>query len=154
MEPGTTQSHASRFTYGWLLAKNVLWNAGGVMGPLVVLAVAVPVLIHKLGIERFGLLTLVWTLIKYFASCDFGLGTALTKFIADRLSSEGEENVTSLIRTALMATAAFGLVLAIVWVIVCGPLVSHVFNIPAGLKTETLWAFYLLAVCLPVTSVS
>jgi O-antigen/teichoic acid export membrane protein len=147
-------SSASRLTDNRLLAKNVLWNMGGVAGPLLALAVAVPVLIHKLGIERFGLLTLIWTFIKYFTACDFGIGTALTKFIADRLSLEGEHRLAPLVRTALVATAGFGLFLALGWMLACAPLVGRVFNIPPNLKSETLSAFYLLAFCLPMTTAS
>lgn len=39
---------------------------------------ALPFLLQRLGVEKLGVLTLVWILIGYFSIFDFGLGRALT----------------------------------------------------------------------------
>ena len=46
----------------------------------------IPRVVAGLGMERFGLLTLVWTAIGYFGLFDFGLGRALTQQVAGRLA--------------------------------------------------------------------
>lgn len=51
--------------------------------PLVMGAVSVPFIIEKLGVVRFGVLTLIWGIFGYFSLFDFGIGKALTKRIAE-----------------------------------------------------------------------
>ena len=50
------------------LVGNTLWNLAGTFLPLLVGLVAVPLLLRSLGIERFGLLSLIWMLTGYFGS--------------------------------------------------------------------------------------
>src|SRR4051812_26259804 len=63
---------------------NAGWNLLGNLMPMLAGLVAVPFLVHQLGAERFGLLSLGWVLIGYFGLFDFGLGRALTKMVAER----------------------------------------------------------------------
>ena len=48
----------------------------GSLIPMVVALVAIPIMLEKLGLERFGLLTLAWLIVGYFSLFDFGLGRA------------------------------------------------------------------------------
>lgn len=68
---------------GSLLARNTLLNLIGQGLPLVVAVVTIPFIIQGLGIERFGLLSLAWVVLGYFAIFDLGLGRATTKFVAE-----------------------------------------------------------------------
>ena len=43
------------------------------------------VLIHGLGTERFGVLTIGWVIMGYFSMFDFGMGLATTRFVAATL---------------------------------------------------------------------
>jgi O-antigen/teichoic acid export membrane protein len=63
-------------TSGRLLARNTIWNLIGQLVPLLVGMVAIPPLVRGLGIDRFGLLSLVWVIIGYFSFFDLGLGRA------------------------------------------------------------------------------
>ena len=76
---------------GSLLARNTLLNLIGQGLPLVVAVVTIPFIIHGLGIERFGLLSLAWVVLGYFAIFDLGLGLATTKFVGEALG-KGEED--------------------------------------------------------------
>lgn len=58
-------------------------NFLGLFLPLLLGAYSVPLIIDRLGVERFGTLTLVWALIGYFSLLDFGISRALTKRIAE-----------------------------------------------------------------------
>jgi len=54
---------------------------------------ATPVLIRGLGTERFGILTLIWVMIGYLSLFDLGIGSALTKLVADKLGEGKEEQI-------------------------------------------------------------
>jgi len=58
-------------------------NFLGLSLPLILGAYSIPLIIARLGIERFGTLTLVWALIGYFSLLDFGISRALTKRVAE-----------------------------------------------------------------------
>src|SRR3546814_17386387 len=77
------------------LKKNTGWNLAGSGVPLLVGLFSVPYLVKNLGVEAFGILTLIWALIGYFSLFDFGLGRALTQQIAKRLNTSAVTQVRS-----------------------------------------------------------
>ncbi|MHB8381200.1 MAG: flippase, partial [Candidatus Binataceae bacterium] len=68
----------SSLTSGRRLIRNVIWNGVGEVGPLAAAFIAMPILIHSIGTERFGILALAWTVFSYFGLFDLGIGSALT----------------------------------------------------------------------------
>jgi len=76
---------------GKLLARNTLLNFIGQILPLIVGVVTIPFVIQGLGTERFGLLSLAWVVLGYFAIFDLGLGRATTKFVAEALGRGDEK---------------------------------------------------------------
>jgi len=69
-------------TAGRFLARNVIWNLIGNGAPMFVAVFSIPILIHGLGKDRFGVLALAWALIGYASLFDLGLGRALTQLVA------------------------------------------------------------------------
>ena len=86
---------------GKRLGRNILWNLGGSLAPLLAAALAIPYIIETLGTERFGLLTLIWALIGYFSFFDMGLGQAITKRIAEGIDRDRPEELATTVWTAL-----------------------------------------------------
>ncbi len=80
---------------GSLLARNTLLNLIGQGLPLVVAVITIPFIIHGLGIERFGLLSLAWVVLGYFAIFDLGLGRATTKFVAEAIRNIDRNEVAA-----------------------------------------------------------
>jgi O-antigen/teichoic acid export membrane protein len=136
-------------TSGHLLARNVMWNGLGEAGPLVAALIAMPILVHSLGTERFGVIALAWTVFAYFSLFDGGLGSALTKLASDRLATHRDNEVRDLFWTCLALMAALGVIGSLCFVAAC-PLLVHLLRVPADLRHETLDAFYLLAIGLPI----
>jgi hypothetical protein len=64
---------------GRLLTRNTLLNLAGQGGPLLIAAAAIPFIIRGLGMERFGILSIIWLAPEYFAFIDLGLGRATIK---------------------------------------------------------------------------
>ena len=61
----------------------MLWNLLGMGLPTLVGVLVVPVMLHRLGDVRFGIVSIAWVLIGYLGVLDLGLGRALTREIAD-----------------------------------------------------------------------
>ncbi len=95
------------------LTRNVFWNLLGAGAPLLVAVVAIPMLIEGLGLARFGVLTIAWMVVGYFSLFDFGLGRALTKLVAEKLGSGQNNEIPSLIWTAMLLMAALATSLSI-----------------------------------------
>ena len=120
----TIEKAVPNLTSGRLLAHNTMWNLIGQIIPLVVGMVTIPLLVRGLGVDRFGLLSLVWIIIGYFNLFDLGLGRALTKLVADRLGNNDYQSIPSLVWSALflmlMLSGAGGLI-----VLVTSPWLVH-----------------------------
>lgn len=144
--PNTTVS----LIHGSLLARNTIWNLVGQGAPLLVALFAIPLLIKGLGTARFGVLTLAWAVVGYFSLFDLGLGRALTKLVAEKLGAGQAEDIPRLICTALALMGIFGIIGALAAAGLSPWLVHNILKIPQTLQDETLKAFYLLALSIPV----
>lgn len=83
-------------------------NFLGLSLPLLLGAYSIPLIISRLGVERFGTLTLVWALIGYVSLLDFGISRALTKRVAELGDSAA---VGSTVRAGLILMLGIGFVL-------------------------------------------
>jgi O-antigen/teichoic acid export membrane protein len=135
---------------GAVLARNTLYNLVGRAVPLVAGLVAIPLLIRELGVDRFGLLMLLWTVINYSTVFDLGLGRATTRFVAHYRSAGRVEELPGLIWTSWTVTFALGSAAGLVLAAVTPLLAESVFHVPDAMRGEAVGAFYLLAAFLPV----
>jgi O-antigen/teichoic acid export membrane protein len=145
----------SNLTLGNLLARNTALNLVGMLIPLVVALVAIPILIKNLNSDRFGALTLAWMVIGYYSLFDLGLGRALTKLVSEKLGSEQRKDIPVLIRTTLFLMLFISLGGTFIVTLLSPFLVHQWLNVPKELQIEMLWSFYLLAFSIPfVTSMA
>jgi O-antigen/teichoic acid export membrane protein len=137
-------------THAPRLARNFMWNLIGTISPLALALVAVRLLIKGMGTDRFGILTLAWATIGYFGLFDLGLGRALTKLLAEKLGKGEYAEIPVLVWTSLLAMFLLGSAGAVLMIFVSPVLVHSVLRIPKDIQPETLQAFYVLGVALPV----
>ena len=116
---------------------------------MAVALLTIPPIVRALGVERFGLLTLVWMVIGYFSLFDLGLGRALTQLVANRLGESRDAEVPNIIWTALAAMTAFGILGGALLAAMTPWLVGSILKIPAALQPETRVVFFLLAIAVP-----
>jgi O-antigen/teichoic acid export membrane protein len=145
----TAKKTNGHLTSGRLLARNTVWNLIGNGAPLVVAVFSIPILIHGLGEDRFGVLTLAWALIGYASLFDIGLGRALTQLVAKKLGSGEDHEIPTLAWTSLLLMLALGVVGTAVIIATSPWLVHHVLKVPEGIQPEVLRAFYLLGLAVP-----
>ncbi len=137
-------------TSGRLLARNTIWNLVGNGAPMIVAVFSIPILIHGLGKDRFGVLALAWALIGYASFFDMGLGRALTQLVSQKLGQGEEEQVPKLVWTSLLLMLALGIGGAALIGMISPWLVHQALKIPAELQGEALHSFYLLGLSVPV----
>ena len=145
-----TTSHSSQLTSGHLLARNTIWNLIGNGAPMVVAVFSIPILIRGLGKDRFGVLALAWSLIGYAGLFDLGLGRALTQLVARKLGVGEDREIPTLVWTSLLLMLLLGLLGAAVIMFAAPWLVHRSLNVPGALQQETLGAFYLLGLSVPL----
>lgn len=139
---------------GSMIARNTLLNLIGQALPLLVGVVTIPLVVHGLGTDRFGLLSLAWVVLGYFTIFDLGLGRATTKYVAEALGKGESDQVPEIIWTAVTFQAALGFIGAIVLFGITDLLVERVLNIPPELVVEAKDTFHLLALSIPLVLVS
>src|SRR6266481_8672799 len=106
----SSQSRNLNLTASRLLARNVIWNLIGNGAPMFVAVFSIPILIHGLGKDRFGVLALAWALIGYASLFDLGLGRALTQLVAKKLGAGEDREVPTLVWTSLLLMLLLGIV--------------------------------------------
>jgi O-antigen/teichoic acid export membrane protein len=139
---------------GSLIARNTIMNLIGQALPLVVGVVTIPLVVHGLGTDRFGLLSLAWVVLGYFTIFDLGLGRATTKYVSEALGKGEGDQVPQIIWTAVTFQAALGFLGALVLFGITDLLVERVLNIPPELFGEAKDTFHLLALSIPLVLVS
>lgn len=139
---------------GKILVRNTLLNFIGQVVPLGIAIITIPFIIRGLGTDRFGLLSLIWVVFGYFAIFDLGLGRAATKYIAEALGKGDEDRIPVLLWTTVTIQLIFGLLGAIILLIVNPLLTESLLKIPNSLIQEAKMTFYFLALSIPIILVS
>lgn len=133
------------------IKKNIIWNLLGNILPLVVGLIVFPLIILAYGTERFGLLALAWSLVGYFSLFDMGLSRALTQMVSERLSQEADDvEIVEMIHTSFRVMWLLGLVGGVLLWLIVPWLVRDVFKVSTPLIQETIRAFSVLAISIPL----
>lgn len=134
------------------ILKNVLFNLLGYIIPLLFAIILIPLIIKNLGIERFGILNIVWILIGYFSFFDFGFGRALTKIISEKVSSRNYNEIPDFFWTSFFFVLLVSIIIAVIIYFLIPIFVFSFFKISAEYHQETLKTFYLLTFSIPVVA--
>lgn len=142
MEKSDSHSHRT-------LIFNSFYNFFGKLIPLVVAVLTIPIFIHKMGVERFGILALVWTLIGYFGVFDLGVGRATTKFTAEYLARNWMVELPELIWTSWWLLISLGVLGGLAAFLIIPVLIERILNVPPLLMGEAREAFLIMSLSLP-----
>lgn len=136
-----------------LVMRNSVWNLLGSGLPILLALVTIPVLIHSIGTERFGVLAIAWITLTYFGLFDLGMGRTTIRFLAEALEHGRFEEGRGLFWTTLILNGMLGVVGASVLLALSPLLTDRILNIPAGIQPEALRAFYLVACSVPLVTI-
>lgn len=135
---------------GRTLVADVAWNALGRGLPLLLALALTPVLVHQLGLDRWGLFTLALAMVGVFGVFDFGVGQALTRAISERLGTGRGAEAEALVAAALAALGAISLGVAAGMFALVPLLVERLLLVPPALRDQAVGAFRVLAVAAPL----
>ncbi len=130
-----------------MVFRNSLYNLLGLGLPLLVAIVAISELIESLGVEQFGILTIVWAIVGYFGLFDLGLGRAMTQQVAATVSEGAFEKLGRVVGTSNLLMAILGLVGSIL-LLLSAPLIARELGSSDDRESIT-WAFRWMALAMP-----
>lgn len=137
------------------IVRNAGWNLLGTFLPLLSAVFAIPFLIERLGVDRFGLLALVWVLIGYFSFFDLGLGRALTKWVAELAGQKRETDVSSVCSTGIAAVSLLGGVGSLLLLLASPLLVEkHLSHLDDLIRAEAAGSLVVVAAAIPLVVVT
>jgi len=131
------------------ILQNILWNFMGNALPLFAGMVAFPLLLIKLGTERFGLLSLAWVLVGYFGLFDLGLSRAVTHVVAARANASDMNAASRAAATGLTLMWLLGALAAAVVGGLTAWLARGLLEMPEEIRQEAVASFRVLALSIP-----
>lgn len=136
------------------LGRNTVLNLLGAIVPLLVGTLSVPYLLAHLGVERFGVLTLLWVIIGYFSLFDLGMGRAVTQQVASLLGGDREREIKKVVSISTWLTLITGLLGAGLLASFSGFIASSALGLSATNMDETRICLLIAALGVPLATLS
>lgn len=134
-----------------MLLRNSLWNVSGSAIPAIAALATVPLLIGALGVEGFGIVTLIGSVIGYFAVLDINLSAGAIKYLAENHASGDRERFAETFWFGAMFYGLLGLVGAAGIYFSSAWLVGRFFEVSSDLREATITAFQIGALGFALT---
>lgn len=134
------------------ILKNIIFNFLGSAIPFLFAIVFFPILLTKLGTDKFGVLNLAWIIIGYFGFFDLGIGRALTKIISEKIGLNQISAIPPIFWTSFFLMLMFSSVVSLFLFSLSDNLVFSFFKIPVEIQSESIQAFYLLIFAIPLVT--
>ncbi len=121
--------------------KNSLYNNVGYFSQLFISLLLIPFIIHKLGVEIFGIWVLLEVIVSYLSLLDFtGIGGAFVKYIAEYNARKDYESVNEVVNLGWLYYTFFWMSLLVLVLFFRKPLLS-LFRIPQELFSLVSFVF-------------
>lgn len=133
-----------------LIQRNVALNLVGLAFPLTVALLSLPLLIQRLGVERFAILSLLWVVFNYMPFLDLGLGRATTRLVAQTAASASAP-IGRIARVSLVNHLIVGSVFGALFLLIAPQLAAQFINTDVGLQQETAVSLVILAPAIMVS---
>lgn len=135
------------------ISRNTTYNIVGSALPILLSLATVPAYIKLIGVDRYGVLAIAWLLLGYFGLFDLGLGRATMHRIASLKHAPAENRLRTL-HNAITVNLGMGLMGgALLWG-ASSYFFAHQFKIQPDLLTEMLFAAPLLALSVPIATLT
>lgn len=136
------------------ILKNVSINFIGLILPTFVSLVTVPAYIHALGVERYGVVSLVWTLIGYFGILDLGMSMAAQNHISKALASGDADESARVFWSAFWLNLGTGIAGGLLIYFGAFVYTAYFTKVSAAMQHEVYLALPWLALAIPLANVS
>ncbi len=136
------------------LPRNALLALGTQIMQISAAIVLMPVLLHRLGPERVGILSLIWIVVGYLSFLDLGIGVAVTRAIARASAQRDQTAISKIFSTAILSQLLIGIVATFVFYADGESVLSKLFPTRVLLGTEAISSIYVAFLALPAALVS
>jgi O-antigen/teichoic acid export membrane protein len=132
-----------------LLRTNFLFNLIGMVIPIGIALVTVPIYISYIGTARYGALAIIWVFLGYFGFFDFGLSRASANALAKLAHASASERASVLV-TSLYLNLSLGTVGGIIIFFAGRVLLRHLMPSSDSISAEVESTFPWIACMLPL----
>lgn len=87
----------------------LIWSIAGLSSPVVCAAFCIPLLLGRIGTERFGILALAWALLASASVLDLGIGRATTQYLSALRGRNQLEQAPATVHVALRLSLSYSL---------------------------------------------
>jgi O-antigen/teichoic acid export membrane protein len=120
---------------------------------VVVALVTVPLYLHHIGAERYGVMSIVWVLLGLFGFLDLGLSRAVTNSLA-KLRQAPQPDRARVLLTTFGLNLGIGLAGGLVLYVFGGLMLKHFVSMPDDISLEVSRSLPWIACLLPLTLIS
>ncbi len=135
------------------VGRNTTYNLLGSLIPLAVALVTVPLYIHHIGTERYGVLSIAFLFLGYFGLFDLGLGRATTFRMASLPETSVEDRAT-VFWTATTLNLLMGVIGGLILWGFSWYFFGHHFKTTPDLRSEILESLPILALTVPIATIT
>lgn len=143
----------NRFSFK-IIVKNASFNLLGSLIPIIIALLTIPIILGKLGTEKFGILNLAWIVIGYFGFFDLGIGRALTKIVSEKIGGNQSLDIPAYFWTSIFLMFLFSSLVSLGLYFLSEKLIFNFFKVPVELELETIRSFNLLILAIPIVTTS
>jgi O-antigen/teichoic acid export membrane protein len=119
------------------LGVHIGFNGVAQAAPIVAMLAVTPLLLHRLGLDRFGIWSLAIVALSTLTALDGGVSASLTRFFAVYAASSDRAETGRLALGSLLFFGAIGLVLTLI-ALPLAPVIVGLIDVPAGLEDEAI----------------
>ena len=106
-------------------------------------ALLVPLLLHRLGRDAFGLYATLTSLAGYFALLTFGSALTVPRYVAQHAARNDRAGLSAFVSTYFMLHLVIG-VAGVLVAVVAGPLLAATLDVPAGLEPLLMKSWWMV----------
>ncbi len=138
---------------GSVLVRNTFVNVLGFLFSIVAAACLIPLTVHELGVAKFGVVALGWTLIGYCAIFEFGLSRSTTHLVSLALGRGKVEEVPGIVWSAFILQLGCGILgAALMWALI--PAIVERLQLGPGGAKDASKGLRLLALAIPMIAMT
>lgn len=131
------------------LLSNATWNAFGTLFNITITFLLAPLLIHRLGVDQWGLLLLVWSLSGVLGVANFGFGEATLRFVSHHHAAGDMAAVNRVLGATLTYyVSVCALITCALWL--GAPVAAQWVKVPQGADYPVQWLIRLTALLFSV----